>query len=229
MTEALNAVKSTKATGGIMKSKFWSLGMAAVVLGVALLGCQTVKPVGVENSIQTEQTGLSPNGDTQHSTIDFSLVFGNPSPSPSHCSLVPVDILVERTATGFRILSSRIFFQAYTTDYQDVKPELAAQNMKRLNDLTAKLQKFPDYNIRLVGHAVMIYWDNKSLGDVEQKDVLIPLSKARAEAVMKALVDRGLNSSRFTRDGVGASDQLVPDSNLADRWLNRRVAFFLEK
>lgn len=162
--------------------------MAAVVLGVALLGCQTVKPVGVENSIQTEQTGLSPNGDTQHSTIDFSLVFGNPSPSPSHCSLVPVDILVERTATGFRILSSRIFFQAYTTDYQDVKPELAAQ-----------------------------------------KDVLIPLSKARAEAVMKALVDRGLNSSRFTRDGVGASDQLVPDSNLADRWLNRRVAFFLEK
>jgi outer membrane protein OmpA-like peptidoglycan-associated protein/flagellar hook assembly protein FlgD len=144
-------------------------------------------------------------------------------------AVVPVDILVERTATGFRILSSRIFFQAYTADYQDVKPELAAQNMKRLDDLTAKLQKFPDYRIRLVGHAVMIYWDNKSLGDVEQRDVLIPLSKARAEAVMKALVDRGLSSSMFTRDGVGASDQLVPDSNLADRWRNRRVAFFLER
>jgi hypothetical protein len=33
----------------------------------------------------------------------------------------------------------------------------------------------------------------------------------------------------FTREGVGASDQLVPDSNLADRWQNRRVAFFIEQ
>ena len=33
----------------------------------------------------------------------------------------------------------------------------------------------------------------------------------------------------FTTEGVGASDQLVPDSDLADRWQNRRVAFFLER
>jgi outer membrane protein OmpA-like peptidoglycan-associated protein len=46
---------------------------------------------------------------------------------------------------------------------------------------------------------------------------------------MKALVDRGLDSGMFTTEGVGASDQLVPDSNLNDRWQNRRVAFFLEK
>ncbi len=98
-----------------------------------------------------------------------------------------------------------------------------------MNDLGAKLKKFPNYRIKLVGHAVMIHWDNKALGDIEQRDVLIPLSQARAEAIKKALVDRGLNDSMFTTQGVGASDQLVPDSNLADRWQNRRVAFFLEK
>ena len=64
---------------------------------------------------------------------------------------------------------------------------------------------------------------------MEQKDILIPLSKARAEAVETALADRGLDKSRFTTEGVGASDQLVPDSNYQERWQNRRVALFLEK
>ena len=29
-------------------------------------------------------------------------------------------------------------------------------------------------------------------------------------------------------DGVGAADQIVPDSDYKDRWENRRVALFLE-
>jgi flagellar hook assembly protein FlgD len=144
-------------------------------------------------------------------------------------SLVPVDILMEKTPTGFSILSSRIFFKAYTADYQDVRPELAAQNTRRLTDMAAKLKKFPDYKIKLVGHAVMIHWDNKALGDIEQRDELLPLSEARAEAVKTALVLKGLEASTFATRGVGASDQLVPDSNLVDRWQNRRVAFFLDK
>ncbi len=144
-------------------------------------------------------------------------------------SVVPVDILVEKTPTGLRILSSRIFFKEFTADYQDVRSDLSEQNTKRLADMASKLKKFPNYKIKLVGHAVMIYWDNKALGDIEQREVLIPLSQARAEAVEKALVDRGLDSSMFTTEGVGASDQLVPDSDIDNRWQNRRVAFFLEK
>jgi outer membrane protein OmpA-like peptidoglycan-associated protein/flagellar hook assembly protein FlgD len=144
-------------------------------------------------------------------------------------SVVPVDILMLKTATGFRILSSRIFFKPYTADYQDVRPELAAQNMKRLADMATKLRKFSNYKITLVGHAVSVYWDNTARSAKEERDVLLPLSKARAEAVDKAMIDRGLNAARFTSKGVGDSDQLVPDSNLLDRWQNRRVAFFLDK
>jgi outer membrane protein OmpA-like peptidoglycan-associated protein len=144
-------------------------------------------------------------------------------------AIVPVDILVESTPTGFRILSSRIFFKPYTADYQDVKPELAAQNMKRLADLAEKLKRFPEYRIILVGHAVMVYWDDAVRGAKEQRDVLVPLSKARAEAVKNALIARGLSPSMFTTAGVGGGDQLVPDSDQADRWQNRRVAFYIER
>jgi flagellar hook assembly protein FlgD len=143
--------------------------------------------------------------------------------------IVPVDILMEKTTTGYRILASRIFFQAFTADYTHVGPALAEQNVMRLNNLATKLAKYPGYKIRIVGHAVMVNWDRPQAGRDEQKNVLIPLSMARASAVEAALVDRGLEKKRFTMEGVGASDQLVPDSNYTDRWRNRRVALFLDQ
>jgi hypothetical protein len=142
---------------------------------------------------------------------------------------VPIDILVYKTAAGYRIQSSRIFFKPFTDDYRDVPPEIARQNIARLDALAQKLKKFPDYRIKMVGHAVMIYWDNPTLGKQEQEDVLIPLSKARARAVEEAMVSRGLEAKMFVTDGVGASDPIVPDSNIKDRWQNRRVALYLEK
>jgi flagellar hook assembly protein FlgD len=142
---------------------------------------------------------------------------------------VPVDILMEKTTTGYRILASRIFFQAFTADYTHVGEGLAEQNVLRLNNLAAKLTKYPGYKIRIVGHAVMVNWDRPQAGRDEQKNVLIPLSMARANAIEAALVDRGLEKTRFTMEGVGAADQLVPDSNYTDRWRNRRVSLFLDQ
>jgi len=176
--------------------------------------------------------GKSSNGDFVQSAEDYPVVarirdqFGNIGMAKA---TVPIDILVEKTATGYRILASRIFFKPFTADYVDVPPELAKQNIARLDALAAKLKKFPDYKIKMVGHAVMINWDKPEAGRAEQKYILIPLSEARAKAVRAALVERGLEVGRFTTEGVGASDQLVPDSDYRDRWQNRRVALFLEK
>ena len=176
--------------------------------------------------------GRNPSGELVQSAEDYPVVarirdqFGNVGTVKGN---VPVDILVEKTATGYRILASRIFFKAFTADYTDVPPELARQNMQRLDALAAKLQKFAGYRIKMVGHAVMINWDKPEAGRQEQQVILIPLSKARADAVKAALVDRGLEAGRFSTEGVGASEQLVPDSDYKDRWQNRRVALFMEK
>jgi outer membrane protein OmpA-like peptidoglycan-associated protein len=176
--------------------------------------------------------GRGASGEMVQSAEDYPVVakirdqFGNIGTVKA---VVPIDILVEKTATGYRILASRIFFKAFTADYSDVSADLERQNMRRLDALATKLKKFSNYKIKLVGHAVMIHWDNKALGDIEQREVLVPLSEARAAAVMKALVVRGLDASRFTTEGVGASDQLVPDSDFRNHWQNRRVALFLSK
>lgn len=176
--------------------------------------------------------GIGISGEMVLSAEDYAVTvtvrdeYGNPGQIMGN---IPVDILVERTATGYRILTSRIFFKAFSADYHDVPANLARQNIARLDALAGKLTKFPDYKIRIVGHAVAIFWDIPALARMEQDNTLLPLSKLRANAMMSALVDRGLAVGRFTTEGVGASDQLVPDGDYAQRWQNRRVAFFLEK
>jgi hypothetical protein len=53
---------------------------AALILVMALLGCQTAKPALVtpaESAIQVEKSGFSPAGAAGQNSIDFSLLFGN--------------------------------------------------------------------------------------------------------------------------------------------------------
>jgi hypothetical protein len=144
-------------------------------------------------------------------------------------STVPIDIIVIKQANGFRIPNSRVFFKDFTADYHDVAPELEAQNVTRLDQLAEKLKKFPGYKIKILGHAVMIHWDDPALGKIEEDSVLVPLSQARAEAIKQAMIERGLDSAMIAAEGVGAADPLVPDSDYANRWRNRRTAIFLIK
>jgi len=110
-----------------------------------------------------------------------------------------------------------------------VPKNLSQQNILRLDQLAAKLAKFPDYNIVIVGHAVSVFWQDPELSKTEQDEVLVPLSKARAEAIKKAMVTRGINPDKITTEGAGDANPLVSDSDYANRWKNRRTAIFLIK
>jgi outer membrane protein OmpA-like peptidoglycan-associated protein len=142
-------------------------------------------------------------------------------------SSVPIDLLVTKEGNGYRIDNSRVYFKDFTADYTNVPADLAKQNVIRLDQLAAELKKFPNYKIKIVGHAVMVHWDDAALGKVEQDTVLVPLSKARAEAIKQAVVDRGVNGAMISTEGAGASDPLVPDSEFSNRWRNRRTVIFL--
>jgi flagellar hook assembly protein FlgD len=176
--------------------------------------------------------GKGANGDLVESASDYPVVaklqdqFGNVGIVKS---VISTDILVTKVADGYKIRVSSIVFKPYTADYRDVPADRAARNIATLDLLASKLSRFPDYNIRLEGHAVMIYWDNKVKGAEEQKYVLIPLSEERAKAIKAALVRRGIAADRLSTVGLGALDPVVPNSDLAERWKNRRVEFYMMK
>ena len=148
--------------------------------------------------------GKGLNGDLVVSAEDYPVLvkvrdeYGNVGELKS---VVPVDILVEKTPTGYRIVSSRIFFKPYTADYQDVRPDLAAHNMRRLDDMAAKLKRFPAYTIKLVGHAVMIHWDDKALGEIEQRDVLLPSFEGPCRGSAGCADPKGLESRHVHHGG----------------------------
>jgi outer membrane protein OmpA-like peptidoglycan-associated protein len=176
--------------------------------------------------------GIGADGSLVESAESYRLVatsrdeFGNSSRAEGK---VDTDILVVKDGERYRVAVMSILFKGYTDDYEDLPPEQVAQNRLTLDRLAAKFAKFPDYRIRLVGHAVMINWDDPNLGKPEQEKILIPLSRTRAAAIAKALASRGIAASRMIVEGVGATEPLVPDSDLVNRWKNRRVEFYLEK
>jgi len=176
--------------------------------------------------------GLGSSGELVESAEEYSYIarvrdeFGNIGQAKGS---FPTDILVIREGDRYRITIASIVFKGFTADYLDIPPERAKQNLLTLDRLGSKLARFPDYRIELVGHAVMLNWDDPVKGEIEQREVLIPLSNARARAIADALHDRGIEIERMRTEGVGAVSPLVPDSDTINRWKNRRVEFFLDK
>ena len=105
--------------------------------------------------------------------------------------------------------------------------ESSGENERIINKLYQDLLRYAEYSIIVEGHTSFVYWDDPVKGPAEQRSVLIPLSEARAQSVMEALVDRGLERSRMKAVGKGGSEPIVPFSNKDEQWRNRRVEVLL--
>jgi OOP family OmpA-OmpF porin len=77
------------------------------------------------------------------------------------------------------------------------------------------LKEFTDISVNIVGHT----------DDVGAPEFNLDLSKRRAEAVKKYLVDKGIDASRITTEGRGMTDPEVPNDSEANRAKNRRIEF----
>lgn len=104
--------------------------------------------------------------------------------------------------------------------------DMSNRNRRRIRRLYRKLEKYPDYSIVVEGHTSWVYWDDPVRGPQEQQDVLIPLSRARAAAVVDALTELGLSRERMSYVGKGGSEPSVPFDD-QDQWKNRRVEVVL--
>ncbi|HUX13428.1 MAG TPA: gliding motility-associated C-terminal domain-containing protein [Spirochaetia bacterium] len=172
--------------------------------------------------------GRSRNGELVISAEDYPYVFtitdvlGN---TTVRKGVIPVDILVIRDGDRLKVRVSSITFTADSPELViDPSTLRGLKNEEILKRLVEIFSKYSAYRIRIEGHAVNISGTPK-----EQEQELVPLSLARAQSVKDALAARGISAARMTVAGLGDVDPVVPDTDIENRWKNRRVEFILIK
>lgn len=136
-----------------------------------------------------------------------------------------VDVLVERFGEGYRIQLPSITFPPDSAVLDlDTGSATGSRNRQVITRLAEILRRFHDYQIVIEGHAV-----NVSGTEREQREELIPLSRERAAAVRRALVDQGVSARLLSVEGRGGAAPIVPHSDEVNRWKNRRVDFLLKR
>jgi len=98
----------------------------------------------------------------------------------------------------------------------DIKPE----SNSLLDQVALHMKANPEIKrVRIEGHT----------DDTGPREVNIPLSKQRAEAVRRHLVQKGVNPQRLSAEGYGPDKPLVSGTSEEARAKNRRVEFVVEQ
>ena len=174
--------------------------------------------------------GLSDSGELVQSALEYPValavsdVVGNASIVNA---TIPVDVLIIRDGDKLKIRIAAITFPPDSADLALVTGEAAARNARTIVRLGQIFNKNHAYTILIEGHANSVLYANPEAAAREQREVLLPLSAARAEAVQRELVALGVSAERITTDGLGGASPVVPFSDEQNRWKNRRVEFIL--
>jgi outer membrane protein OmpA-like peptidoglycan-associated protein len=158
--------------------------------------------------------------------------FDNTGTFDSTLAVAPSTVMAPVTVSldGAVIAQMQVYFPANSADLSAVvDPSKAKNNGTTLDKLATLLGDAPSSKIRVVGHANQVLWQDPAKAKYEQTETLIPLSKARAQAVLNELKKRGLEGKLFDLTGVGAEGNVVPFSDYPNTWKNRRVEFILER
>jgi outer membrane protein OmpA-like peptidoglycan-associated protein len=122
------------------------------------------------------------------------------------------DILVIRTPEGLKIMINSIQFEF---DKADLLPE----SYSILDRLITKLEKFPAYKVRIVGHTDYVGTEEYNQG----------LSERRANSVYKYLVANDVAKEQLSTEGKGEMQPIDNNETESGRARNRRVEFYLTK
>ncbi len=129
-----------------------------------------------------------------------------------------------------RIVVENLHFPPDSADLYGFADETRnARNREVIADLYRQLRRYRHHAITVEGHTSFVHWNDPVRGPREEREVLGPLSQARAEAVRSALVTHGIDAGRIVAEGKGASEPAVPFSDTENQWQNRRVEIVLRR
>ncbi len=84
-----------------------------------------------------------------------------------------------------------------------------------IDELAADLAMCPEASVHVEGHT-----------DADgAEDLNLALSVSRAEAVVNALIERGVGIERLYAEGYGESEPIAPNDTKEGKAQNRRIAF----
>lgn len=176
--------------------------------------------------------GLSNTGELVQSAMDYPVRFtvrddiGN---EVTEEAIIATDILVMRENGRLRIRISSIHFAGNTPDLFMSDRDKLEENLVTLRRLAQILNRYPDRQIVVEGHAAHVYLQSPESIAREQREELLPLSRRRAEEVIKALIILGVDRDRLSIRAIGGDRPVVPHSDLENLWKNRRVEFLLDE
>jgi outer membrane protein OmpA-like peptidoglycan-associated protein/flagellar hook assembly protein FlgD len=174
--------------------------------------------------------GRSDSGELVQSALDYPVALAV-SDALGNTAIVndaiPVDVLVIRDGDKLKIRVASITFPPNSADLSLVSGSAAELNARTIVRLGEIFTKNRSYTILIEGHANSVLYANPEAAAREQRDTLLPLSAARAEAVRRELVALGVSVGRMNTVGVGGANPVVPFSDEQNRWKNRRVEFIL--
>ncbi|MFO1090945.1 MAG: OmpA family protein [Hyphomicrobiales bacterium] len=104
-------------------------------------------------------------------------------------------------------------YRTYGIHFAFDKAVIQPDTAKLLNDIAVTLKNNPQWTLRVVGYT-------DSIGDPGYNQ---RLSEQRAQAVVTALTQRGINPARLTYEGMGEANPIGDNKTLQGRALNRRV------
>lgn len=178
--------------------------------------------------------GYSAEGELVSSASDYTLVLTTKDErgrTAVALQVIRTDVLVIKDGDSYKIRLPNIEFMPNSQRLLEGGSDQVKEDKNRtiLFKLVEIFKKFPEYSLRIEGHANIVQWFDQILAAAEQKSVLIPLSLGRAKAVKEALVGLGIEARRIEVAGIGGARPLVPFSDVANRWKNRRVEIILLK
>ena len=140
---------------------------------------------------------------------------------------VPVDVIGKLRADGkIQLLVANVLFGPYRYGLASRSAEQGRENTAILRQVAGVMKDFPQYSLETDGYSMEIYkpTDRAYNG---QENIIVPLTKNRADIVRSTLVNLGVNSGRVIARFWGGMNPLVDPLNEATRWQNRRVEFIL--
>ena len=124
----------------------------------------------------------------------------------------------------WRIVVNTIYFDPDKATFNKITEAQRKSNKDTLDSVARQLNAHPGCDTTVEGYA-----NNVSNTERENREELVPLSQARAEAIMQQLVDRGLDAKHMNAIGMGGANPLAKWEDHANWWKNRRVEFRVVK